>query len=209
MSARYVAVFVPLLLTCSSSPAQGAVTAWTAIVVRVYDVNSVLTGTSRLALDQARKALEAASLDIVWRMCPASPGCDTRMAPGELAIRIVRSPGAPRSAGTLSLGDAMIDTRTGIGVLATIYIDRIERLAHQAGIDSHALLGRAIAHELGHLLLATTRHAPIGLMRANWSQDEVRRGRPRDWSFAPTELDAMRRRAEARERDSRLAWGTR
>ena len=208
MSARYVAVFVPLLLTCTWSPARGAVTAWTAVVVRVYDANGVMAGTNRQALDQARKALEAASLDIVWRMCP-SPSCDARMAPGELAIRIVRSTGPPRDPATLPLGDAMIDTRTGTGVLATIYIDRIELLAHQAGTDSRALLGRAIAHELGHLLLATTTHAPVGLMRARWSQDEVRRGRSRDWSFAPTELAAMRRRAEARERDARRAWGTR
>jgi len=83
------------------------------------------------------------------------------------------------------------------------------RLAHEAGTDSRVLLGRAIAHELGHLLLATTTHGPVGLMRAYWSQEEVRRGQPRDWSFAPTELAAMRRRAEAREREARLALGTR
>jgi hypothetical protein len=210
MSARYIAVLVPLLLVCTPSPMRGAVTAWTAVVVRVYDANGVIAGTSRQALDQARTALEGASIDVVWRMCPASPHCNRPLAPGELAIRIVRSPAPPLHTGTLPLGDAMIDTRTGIGVLATVYIDRIEWLAQQAGADSRALLGRAIAHELGHLLLATTTHGPVGLMRAHWSQDEVRRGRPRDWSFAPTELASMmRRRAEARERDARLAWGTR
>lgn len=208
MPARYIAVFVPLLLTCTSSPARGAATAWTAVVVRVYDANGVMAGTNRQSLDLAGKALEAASLEIMWRMCP-SPSCEARLAPGELAIRIVRSQGPQRDSGKLPLGDAMIDTRTGIGVLATIYIDRIERLARQAGTDSRALLGRAIAHELGHLLLATTAHGPAGLMRAYWSQDEVRRGQSRDWSFAPPELAAMRRRAEARERDTRHDWGTR
>ena len=209
MSARYIAVFVPLLLVCTPSPTRGAVTAWTAVVVRVYDANGVFAGTNRQALDQARKALERASIDVVWRMCPASPSCDAPMAPGELAIRIVRSPVPPHYSGTLPLGDAMIDTRTGTGVLATIYIDRIEWLAHETGTDVRALLGRAIAHELGHLLLATTTHGPVGLMRAHWSQEEVRRGHARDWSFAPTELASMRRRAEARERDARRAWGTR
>jgi hypothetical protein len=111
--------------------------------------------------------------------------------------------------GSLPLGDAMIDTHAHSGVLATIYFDRIEWLARQAGADGRTLLGRAIAHELGHLLMATTTHGPVGLMRAYWSQDEVRRAHPRDWSFAPGELAAMRRRAEARERDTRLAWGTR
>ena len=209
MSARYVAVFVPLLLMCIPSPTRGAVTAWTTVVVRVYDRDGMMAGANRQALDQARKALDAASIDVIWRMCPASPSCNAPLAPGELAIRIVRAPAPQHYSGTLPLGDATIDTRTGAGVLATVYVDRIEWLAHETGTDSRALLGRAIAHELGHLLLATTTHGPVGLMRAHWSQEEVRRGLPRDWSFAPTELAAMRRRAEARERDARLAWGTR
>ena len=209
MSVRYVAVFVPLLLMCASSPARGAVTAWTTVVVRVYDLNGVMAGTNRQALDQARKSTRPASIDVIWRMCPASPSCDAPLAPGELAIRIVRSPLPERPTGMVSLGDATMDQPSGVGVLATIYFDRVMRLAQEAGTDSRVLLGRAIAHELGHLLLATTTHGPVGLMRAYWSQEEVRRGQPRDWSFAPTELAAMRRRAEAREREARLAWGTR
>jgi hypothetical protein len=208
MSARHVAVFVPLLLMCSSSPARGAVTARTTVVVRVYDLNGVMAGTSRQALDQARRTL-AASIDVIWRMCPTSPSCDAPLASGELAIRIVRSPLPERPTGMVSLGDATMDRPSGVGVLATIYFDRVMRLADEAGTDSRVLLGRAIAHELGHLLLATTTHGSVGLMRAHWSQEEVRRGQPRDWSFAPSELAAMRRRAEARERDTRLAWGTR
>jgi hypothetical protein len=208
MSSRHIAGLVLFSLTCAPSSTDGAVTAWTAVVVRVYDANGALAGTNRQALDQARKTLEAASIDVIWRMCPSS-ACDAPMAPGEFAIRIVRAPVPPRYDGTLPLGDALIDTRVRGGVLATVYIDRIEWLAHDAGTDRRTLLGRAIAHELGHLLLATTTHGPVGLMRAYWSREEVRRGQPRDWSFAPTELAAMRRRAEAREGDARLAWGTR
>jgi hypothetical protein len=209
MSVRHIAVLVLVPLIGWPSTTHGAVTAWTAVVVRVYDANGVLAGTNRQALDEARKALEAASIEVVWRMCPASPSCDAPMAPGELAIRIVRAPVPLHQTATMSLGDALIDARTGAGVLATVYSDRIVRLAANAGVDCRALLGRAIAHELGHLLLATTTHGPVGLMRAYWSQDEVRRGQPRDWTFAPTELATMRRRAEALERTARLAWGTR
>ncbi len=208
MSSRYIGVLVLLSLTCTPSPAHGDVTAWTAVVVRVYDANGVLAGTNGQALDQARKALEAASIDVIWRRCPASPSCDVPLAPGELAIRIVRAPAPPRYTGTLPLGDAMIETG-GTGVLATVYVDRIEWLAHEAGADSRALLGHAIAHELGHLLLATTSHGPAGIMRALWSTEEVRRGSSLDWTFAPTDLAAIRRRAEARRPDANLALGTR
>jgi hypothetical protein len=214
MPIRHIVVFVMLVTACAPSLALGAVTAWTDVVVRVYDANGAIAGTNRAALDQARKTLEAASIDVIWRMCSTVSPCNAPMAPGELAIRIVRSAGPPRDHRAMPLGDAMLDTGSGHGVLATIYIDRVEWLAHEAGADSRALLGRAIAHELGHLLLATTTHGPVGLMRAFWSQAEVRRGEARDWAFAPTELATIRRRAEARHRDAGradagLAWGTR
>jgi hypothetical protein len=210
MSSRYIAALVvSSSFTCTTLPLHGAVTAWTAVVVRVYDANGVMAGTNRQALDHARKTLEAASIDVVWRICPSNPSCNAPLTRGELAIRIVRFPVPPNYTGSLPLGDAMIDTRARAGVLATIYIDRIEWLAREAAADSRALLGSAIAHELGHLLMATTTHGPVGLMRSHWSQEEVRRAQPRDWSFAPTELAAMRRRVDARDRDARLAWGTR
>ena len=209
MFLRRVAVLVVVPLACLSSPARGAVTAWTDVVVRVYDAGGVLAGTNRQALDQARKTLEAASIDVIWTMCPANPACTEVMKPGELTLRIVRSTAAPLDSRALPLGDAHIDTRTRTGVLATIYIDRVERLANLAGADMRALLGRTIAHELGHLMLATTTHGPVGLMRAFWSQDEVRRGQPRDWSFAPAELAALRGRADARRQAADRAWGTR
>ena len=82
-------------------------------------------------------------------------------------------------------------------------------LAARADADSRVLLGSAIAHELGHLLLATTSHGPAGLMRALWSQEEVRRRYSSDWTFAPAEIAAIRRRAEARRIDASRIWGTR
>ena len=54
------------------------------------------------------------------------------------------------------------------------------------------LLGRAIAHEIGHLLLDTNQHASTGLMRATWSRSELRRDKPADWHFLGDEADTMR-----------------
>jgi hypothetical protein len=209
MVLRPVAVLVMLVFACLPSITDGAVTAWTDVVVRVYDASGAIAGTNHTALTYAGKTLEGASIDVIWRLCSTPRACDAPMAPGELAIRIVRSPGPRRYQGPLALGDALLDTGSGNGVLATVYVDRVEWLAKEAGADSRALLGRAIAHELGHLLLASTAHGPVGLMRAFWSHEEVRRGQPKDWNFAPRELAVIRRHAEARQRDARLAWGTR
>jgi hypothetical protein len=54
------------------------------------------------------------------------------------------------------------------------------------------LLGRAIAHEIGHLLLGSAEHPRLGLMRALWSHDELRGRKPAHWGFSAREAAQMR-----------------
>jgi hypothetical protein len=68
------------------------------------------------------------------------------------------------------------------------------RLARELEIDHNKLLGRAIAHEIGHLLLATNTHAPSGLMRELWSHDELQRARREDWVLQPLDAAAILQR---------------
>lgn len=55
------------------------------------------------------------------------------------------------------------------------------------------LLGRVVAHELGHLMMHTSSHAHRGLMRANWTPHEVRRNLAADWAFTADDIAAMSR----------------
>ena len=65
-----------------------------------------------------------------------------------------------------------------------IYVSpsRVRQLVRSTGahpLDAHfdavyaRMLGRVIAHELGHLLLASTGHHPTGLMRASFDKQDV------------------------------------
>lgn len=200
---------VTSLVTAKSSVA--AVTAWTDVTVRAYDATGLDDKTRRAALDLATTALAAASVEITWRVCSGGPTratfCDTRLGPGELAIRIVRPAPASERGGAVRLGDALVDSHAGTGLLATVYLNRIFTLAQQTNTSAAVLLGRAIAHELGHLLMASNAHGTVGLMRAFWSQDEVRGSRPGDWTFAPRDARAIQMGARAKhERQER--WGT-
>jgi len=56
-------------------------------------------------------------------------------------------------------------------------------VAGRTGVDEATLLGRAVAHEIGHLLLGTSQHADAGLMRAHWSDRELQQGSEADWTF--------------------------
>jgi hypothetical protein len=203
MTARHALSFVVVMLPLYASAAE---TLWTEITVRVYDATGGSADTRRASLEIAAAIVSAASVELIWRHCdePAAKAgtpalarvheCDRPLAPGELAVRIVRSGTVDEQSRQLPLGDALVNKQTGGGVLATVYQDRVDWMAAQTGVDSRALLGRAIAHELGHLLMATSAHAAHGLMRPIWSQSEVRRRRSNDWSFRPTEIAAIKAR---------------
>jgi hypothetical protein len=206
MTARHLLSFAAVLLL--PLHASAAETLWTEVTVRVYDATGISADTRRASLAIAASIVSAASVELIWRNCNEPAGkagtpafdqarenpCNRPLAPGELAVRIVRWGAVDERSRELPLGDALIDTRTGGGVLATIYLDRVDWMAAQTGVDSRALLGRAIAHELGHLLMATSAHAAHGLMRPIWSQSEIRRRQSNDWAFRPTEIAAIKAR---------------
>ena len=140
----------------------------------------------------AEATFAAASVDVVWKVCgPAE--CNVPPTPAERLVRLVRAPeGGSRD--TRCLGDALIDAQKGTGVLATVYIDRVLDLARHLDINHPTLLGRTIAHEIGHLLLATNTHSTSGLMRELWSPDELLASRADDWVLRPFEAAAIRQR---------------
>jgi hypothetical protein len=121
--------------------------------------------------------------------------CTGPVKPHEVVLRFVRSsPGSAKD----SLGSSLIDASQHAGSLGTIYADRVRALATQAGVDEGELLGRAIAHEIGHMLIGTSEHSRFGLMRAVWVTSELRRGQPSDWIFSGREGAELRQRLEAR-----------
>ena len=94
---------------------------------------------------------------------------------------------------------AVVDVDAGVGSLATVYADRVRVMAQRAGVDNAELLGRAMAHEVGHLLLGTNGHAAHGLMRASWSSVDLQ-GYGVQWFFNGKEGEAMRRGIASRFR---------
>jgi hypothetical protein len=189
-------VFAPLLL-------GGLLTiAWPTLPVRVssaVDIPSARLAAARRAFE---RILLKAGVVTEWRYCgrtslrPAllrPPSCEWLLAPAEVVVRIVReTPGDPQARSPL--GFAYVDGAAGKGVLATVFINRLEALARRAGADPGELLGRTMAHEAGHLLLGTTSHSPNGLMRAEWREHEVRRNAPADWEFLPNESAALQQK---------------
>jgi len=146
-----------------------------------------------------------AGVGLSWAGCnDRDPGAlpSGPFATESVAVRLVATSPASLADDHPALGESLIEQARGI--LATVYIDRVERLAHDAGVDPATLLARAIAHEIGHVLLGTIGHSPRGLMRARWSVAELRRDAFADWVFSGREARGMRAGARRRANRDRL-----
>ena len=105
-------------------------------------------------------------------------------------LRLQRAPAANRER-FASLGFALVTPDT-LPFLATVFADLAEGVARRAGVSSRPVLGRAIAHEIGHLLRNENNHSKDGLMRATWSQAELRKKGGAGWQFQDEEAETMR-----------------
>jgi len=164
------------------------------LLVRTYDSAGVSSRMFDRARQSAAVSLAAVGIEPIWRPCHAN-GCISKPKPHEIEIRLVKATALSERG---SLGFAAVDLAERAGTLATVYVDRIDALAADAGVDRGELLGWAIAHEIGHLVLRTSDHAAFGLMRATWKVDELRRGLPLDWMFSRAQAGQMRCRLAAR-----------
>jgi hypothetical protein len=92
----------------------------------------------------------------------------------------------------VALGESMLDREQRGGVLMTIDLFPVRAVAEKTATAVSTLLGRAIAHEIGHLLLGSAEHPRLGLMRALWSHEELRGLKPAHWGFSSREGAQMR-----------------
>jgi hypothetical protein len=188
-----------VLMMLATPLRAGASDEWASILVRVYNYADVATGQLATAKLTAKGIFARTAIAITWIDCrvgdSAGRACTEPVIEGrEFVLRLVQGPDAqPEGSDRVPLGVSMVDRHVQGGMLMTIAIGPLRRVAQEAAADSGVILGRAIAHELGHLLLGSTTHARTGLMRASWSQAEIRRARPTDWTFSRAEIDRMRR----------------
>jgi hypothetical protein len=169
------------------------------LVVRTYDTFGVSPSERETATTTAREILRDVAVDVIWRNCAVAavePACDAPLAPRELSVQFVRSPDAETWA---VLGNSLVDVSNQGGSLCRIFVDRVHNLAASAGVDRGTLLGRAMAHEVGHLLLGTNEHSRYGLMRPRWNAAELTRDGV-DWTVSRAQGKRMRRGLAARNR---------
>jgi hypothetical protein len=193
--------------SADASPSSGAASdqsSTVAMTIRIYDAGALPPARRTRPLTVAHGILRAAGLDVSWLACETMlAGVDINpcVAPpsaDELVVSFAERPVPTDHSGPVQLGYSVIDTDERAGTFATIYVDRARRFARDSGDSVDLVIGRAIAHEIGHLLLGTTNHASTGVMRATWSRPSLRPQLARDWLFDTGEAVTMREAIRAR-----------
>jgi hypothetical protein len=185
-----VAVVLALAPLVGWAPVARAAIILNDVVVRVYDNTGLPDAVRRTSLTRAAEIFARAEVEIGWVHCPAR--CGRAPSPDQLILRVTRSP-----ATAIGLGSSLIDPVLQAGRLATVYVDQVDAMARRSNTDRVAILSRAIAHEIGHLLLGTTEHTRSGLMRGIWTAEELRRNQGEDWQFSPFQRTLIRARIAA------------
>jgi hypothetical protein len=180
------AVAVVALMTVARTPASAVID--DSLLVRIYDNAGVLTTELAAALRTTHDILRRADLSVDWVQCrarrdgPVPVVCDQPLSSGDVVVRLIE--GSDKETGERrALGYSLFDAN-GVSGFATVYVDRVDWLAKRAQYPRAPVLGRAIAHEIGHLLLRSNAHTETGLMREVWTAEQVARNRREDWTFS-------------------------
>lgn len=200
-----LSILLVLLLLGSTATTGSAETFRT--VVRVYETGIGDMALRTAAIAKAAAIVEAAGISVEWYDCTDNgrrPVCQDARRAGNFIARLMPTMtigATPRQVSVEALntptetdpplGFAVVDPGAHTGKMATLFHDQIESVARRTGVARSELLGRALAHEIGHLLLGVRGHSRSGIMRAVWTDDELTRDRREDWLFGPGDVQRL------------------
>jgi hypothetical protein len=178
-----VRTFSSILLVSFSAAA--AANAADAVAVRIFD----RAGVAKVVMEQAARTAQTifreADIELHWLICPKE--CTGRnVGLTDLYVRI-EGGRKPKWLSPYALGFA---ATTG-DRLAVIRYPRLVQESLAELTELGPILGATIAHELGHLVMGSTQHSQIGVMKARWNREDMTGAAMGRLVFLPWEAEAM------------------
>jgi hypothetical protein len=166
-------------------------------------VSNYAPGCSSAARKEAQaiasRIFRRVGIEVRWMDCSlaedgtlASQECTAPFETNTVILRLVpTSPATRVQFGRNTLGIAA-QAETGTEASASVFHDRVKQLANVWRVSRVVVLGHAMAHEIGHLLLGTGSHSPSGLMRAHWSRKHLTRAAEGNLLFSSQQSEAIK-----------------
>jgi hypothetical protein len=170
------AMRVVLIGICGWVVAAGA--AELQVRVRLKDYANVPTLRLAKAKTVATGILENGGIRVLWADCSPNSErqdalCSLALEPIDLQLRILSKEMARRTDSSRhSMAYAIVSGRFP-SIASVFYHRAVELEAGKSGARAE-ILGGALAHEIGHLLLAETSHSGTGVLRGQWGDQDLR-----------------------------------
>ena len=165
------------------------------VTVSVHNDAGIPSGTLLQAESEASRVFRQSGMEVHWLNCPLSAAgpenptqCEAVDFPRHLQLRIAKH---SLNLNEFAMGISYLSA-DGTGCYADLFYDRAAHLQKTTQVSLPTLLGHAIAHELGHLLLGTNSHSATGLMRARWQPDDLASASRGALHFSCVESQQMR-----------------
>jgi hypothetical protein len=122
----------------------------------------------------------------------AEPSADGRTPWRRIVVKPSATKDFPSAFGTSRVMGISPRNGAAPGRIAYVFYDAVSQTAKRHDLPVFALLGYAMAHELGHLLLPAEAHGQAGVMRGNWDSNDMKMMRLGTLAMADRETALVR-----------------
>jgi hypothetical protein len=167
-----------------------------ALQLQVYDYAGLSPAALREFITRTQGILTGAGISVEVDACAKGGSilCESRGGSSrQVLIRVVaRAPKTYANHRWRDLGRSIADQDGG--TYATLYFNLAEEEAADKDLPRIVVLAYAAAHEVGHLLLGDDAHAPEGIMKAHWKDEDFHAMAQNRFHFSPQQAQELNRR---------------
>lgn len=163
--------------------------------IAIHDYTGVRPSVLERSKREATRILGDMGYGLTWVHCASDEDlCRQPATPTILVLRVL--PENNRTSEKDALASAILPA-AGFGSYFVVFYGRVKQMTKVESSEG-VLLGHAIAHELGHLLLGSNAHSRDGIMAGRWSPRELARIAKRSLTFSEEQRVRMRKNVSGR-----------
>jgi hypothetical protein len=164
-----------------------------AVRVVLHDSSAASGQLLAEAVDFAVGVFRDAGIEVAMATGDQAPGCLSKGS-DHFCVQVLLRPRHPEFAPGKQrpMGVALAADRNR--AVVSIYLDAVTDVARRYGLAVGKVLGIAIAHEIGHVMLPPPSHSAAGIMQPSWGGDDLRHAAGGDVAFTNHQAALMRER---------------
>ena len=167
--------------------------------VAIHDSAAVPIDVMDAARRKTTLAFAHAGVDVEWEASGNGAGACRSDQDAPFCIQVLLRPrdlqSAPGPRRVMGMALAADQRRA----VLSLYFDAVTAVARRYGSPRGDVLGLALMHEMGHVLLPPPSHSATGIMQPSWEGDDIRHVLSGDITFTEAQILTMRARLALRQ----------